>query len=150
MTPEHAVDVSSLPALNACLNMSATALLLCGFAAIRRGRRDVHRAFMLAALGVSVAFLVSYLTYHAIHGDTKYPADAPLRALYLFVLASHVLLSAVLPFFVGVVVYRAARGRFERHRMLARVALPIWLYVSVTGVAIFLMLRAALAYGPGS
>ncbi len=146
MEPAGGVDVSALPALNACLNLTATTLLLGGFVAIRRGRRDVHRALMVAALGVSVLFVASYLTYHAIHGDTKYPADAPLRGLYLFVLASHVLLSAVLPFLVGVVLYRALRGTFERHRRLARVALPIWLYVSVTGVLIFLMLRAALAY----
>lgn len=144
MTPD--ADLSVLPAVNACLNLSATVLLLCGFAAVKRGRRDVHRAFMLGALGVSVLFLVSYLTYHATHGDTKYPADAPLRIPYLVVLASHVLLSAVLPFFVAVVVYRAARGRFERHKKLARVALPIWLYVSVTGVLVFVMLRASGAY----
>ncbi|MCC7070336.1 MAG: DUF420 domain-containing protein [Deltaproteobacteria bacterium] len=140
------VDVSALPALNALLNLTATALLLCGSVAIRRGRRDVHRAFMLGALCVSVLFVVSYLAYHSIHGDTTYPATAPLRGLYLFVLASHVLLSAILPFVVGVVLYRALRGTFERHKKLARVALPIWLYVSVTGVVIFLMLRAALAY----
>lgn len=150
MIPETQLDVSMLPALNACLNSCATALLLCGFVAIKRGRRDVHRAFMLGALGVSVLFLVSYLTYHSIHGDTKYPPEAPLRVLYLFVLASHVLLSAALPFLVGVVVWRAARGTFDRHRKVARLALPIWLYVGVTGVLIFLMLRAATAYGPAA
>ena len=136
------VDVSFLPAVNACLNVTATVLLLCGFVAIKRGRRDVHRAFMLGALAVSALFVVSYVTYHSIHGDTKYPADAPLRTFYLVMLASHVLLSALLPFIVAVVVYLAARGRFERHRRLARIALPIWLYVSVTGVLIFAMLRA--------
>lgn len=143
------MDVSFLPAVNASLNATATVLLLSGFIAIRRGRRDVHRAFMIGALSVSVLFLISYLTYHSIHGDTKYPADAPLRVFYLIVLATHVLLSAILPFFVITIVYLAARGRFEKHRRIARIALPIWLYVSVTGVAIFFMLKNALAYTQG-
>lgn len=142
MSAAAGMDVSFLPAVNAALNVTATTLLLCGFAAIKLGRRDVHRRFMIGALTVSALFLVSYLTYHSIHGDTKYPADAPLRAFYLVVLASHVLLSVMLPFLVGTIVYLAARGRLERHRRLARVTLPIWLYVSVTGVMIFLMLRA--------
>ena len=137
--------MSFLPAVNACLNVTATALLLCGFVAIKRGRRDVHRAFMLGALSVSALFVVSYVTYHSIHGDTTYPADAPLRTPYLVMLASHVLLSAVLPFIVAVIVYFAGRGHFDRHRRIARIALPIWLYVSVTGVLIFVMLRAVAA-----
>ena len=142
------MDLSFLPAVNACLNTTAAVLLLCGFVAIKRGRRDVHRRFMVGALSVSVLFLISYLSYHSQHGDTKYPADAPLRAFYLVVLATHVLLSAILPFLVAMVVYRAARGRFDQHKKLARITFPIWLYVSVTGVMIFFMLRAALAYGP--
>ena len=143
------MDLSALPAVNACLNATASVLLLSGFVAIRRGRRDVHRAFMIGALTVSVLFLISYLTYHSVHGDTKYPADAPWRSLYLAVLLSHVLLSAILPFFVVAVVYLAARARFDKHRRVARFAFPIWLYVSVTGVLIFFMLRGAMAYSDG-
>jgi putative membrane protein len=100
---------------------------------------------MIGALAVSAMFLIGYVAYHSVHGDTKYPADAPLRALYLAVLASHVLLSMVLPFLAFTVVYLAARGRFPAHKKVARVTLPIWLYVSVTGVLIFFMLRAATA-----
>lgn len=140
------MDVSFLPAVNATLNATATCLLVGGFVAIRRGRRDVHRNFMIGALTVSALFLVSYLTYHWQHGDTKYPADAPLRGLYFVVLITHVLLSAILPFFVIAVVYLAARRRFDKHKKVARIAFPIWLYVSVTGVMIFFMLRSALAY----
>lgn len=142
-TPGGSVDVSFLPAVNATLNALASVFLVSGFIAIRTQKRELHIALMVAALSTSALFLVSYVTYHAFHGDTKYPADAPLRVLYLSVLASHVLLSMVLPFLALTVLWFAYRGQFNRHRRIARVTLPLWLYVSVTGVLIFFMLRAA-------
>lgn len=141
--PGGGIDVSLLPAVNAGFNSLATVFLVGGFVAIRRKQRTVHKYLMISALAASVLFLVSYVTYHWFHGDTKYPPDAPFRALYLGVLASHVLLSMVLPFLVLVVLWFVVRGSFARHKKIARVALPIWLYVSVTGVVIFAMLRAA-------
>lgn len=141
--PGGGVDVSFLPAVNAGFNSLATLFLVSGFVAIRARRRTLHKYLMVSALAASTAFLVSYVTYHWFHGDTKYPPDAPLRALYLGVLASHVLLSMVLPFLALVVLWFVFRGQFARHKKIARVTLPIWLYVSVTGVVIFVMLRAA-------
>ena len=139
------LDLRFMPAVNASLNAAATALLLAGYAAIRRGARQTHQACMLAAFVASALFLVGYLAYHWVHGDTRFPGTGPIRVLYLAILASHVVLSmAVVPLALATL-FLAARGRFARHRRLARVTLPIWLYVSVTGVVIFLMLRAATA-----
>jgi putative membrane protein len=139
------VELADLPAINACLNAVAAVLLVCGMAAIKRQRREVHRAFMLGAVAASILFLIGYLTYHFSHGETKYPPDAPVRGLYFATLVSHITLSGVLPFLVLPTLFFAGRTRFERHRRIARCALPVWLYVNVTGVAIFLMLRAAHA-----
>lgn len=133
-----------MPAVNATMNAIAASCLVAGWLAIRRGKRELHRALMLSALGASAIFLVGYLAYHWVHGDTRYPADAPLRAVYLAVLASHVLLSIVVFPMILATFWFALRGRLVTHRKLARWTLPIWLYVSVTGVAVFLMLRTAL------
>lgn len=138
--PGGTVDVRFLPSVNAGLNALASCFLVSGFVAIRRGRRSVHKYLMLCALATTTLFLISYVTYHSVHGDTPYPKDAPLRMLYLGILVSHVLLSMILPFLALVVLWFALRGQFTRHRRLARVTLPIWLYVSVTGVLIFVML----------
>jgi putative membrane protein len=133
-----------MPAVNATMNGLAASFLVAGWLAIRNGKRDLHRALMLSAFGASAVFLVGYLVYHWVHGDTRYPADAPFRGLYLAVLASHVLLSiAVFPMILATFWF-ALRDRFATHRKLARWTLPIWLYVSVTGVAVFLMLRYAV------
>ena len=140
---EGGPDLSFMPAVNAGFNATSALLLSLGFVAIRMKKPNVHRALMIAALAVSAMFLVGYIVYHSVHGDTKYPVDAPYRLLYLGVLASHVLLSMVLPFLAFTVVYFAWRKKFQSHRKVARVTLPIWLYVSVTGVVIFFMLRAA-------
>lgn len=132
-----------LPALNATMNALAASCLFAGWLAIRRKRRALHRGLMLAALGASTLFLAGYLTYHWAHGDTRYPADAPGRGAYLAVLAVHVIGSiACLPMVLSTLAF-ALRGRFASHRRLARVTLPLWLAVSVTGVAVFLMLRTA-------
>ena len=136
----------NLPALNACLNGVAAALLLAGFVAIRTGRRGLHIRCMLGATGVSALFLISYLTYHATHGSTRFQGQGPVRTLYFAILLTHTVLAAVNVPLVLVTLYRAGRGRWEAHRRLARVTWPVWMYVSVTGVAIYLLLY----HGPGS
>jgi putative membrane protein len=137
------VDLRFMPAVNAALNALAATLLVTGFIAIRRGERRVHQYCMLAAFAASALFLVGYLGYHWVHGDTRFPGTGTIRTVYLVILASHVLLSiAVVPLALRSV-FLGAQGRLERHKRIARVTLPIWLYVSVTGVVIFFMLRAA-------
>jgi uncharacterized membrane protein YozB (DUF420 family) len=95
---------------------------------------------MLTALACSVLFLVSYLTYHYHTGSTRFPGTGAVRTVYLSILLTHTILAAAVPFLAGITVYRALRGRFDRHRAIARWTLPIWLYVSVTGVVIYWML----------
>jgi putative membrane protein len=143
--PGAGLDLRFLPAVNASLNATAAALLIAGYAAIRRGAWRVHQSCMLAAFVASALFLVCYLVYHWVHGDTRFPADSPVRTLYLVILASHVVLSMVIVPMALTTLFLAARGSFARHRRIARVTLPIWLYVSVTGVVIFVMLRVATA-----
>ena len=135
------VDVSFLPAVNAGLNATAAGCLLCGYAAIRRGAQRVHRAFMTGALGASALFFASYLAYHYVHGDTKFTGVGPVRYVYFAVLISHVLLSMTIVPMALASFWYAFRERFVTHAKVARVLFPIWMYVSVTGVVIFLMLR---------
>ncbi len=141
---DRAVDSSGgswLPAVNAILNGSAAALLLAGRRAIRTGDRALHKRLMLSALGASALFLVSYVSYHALHGDTRFAGTGWVRPLYFFVLVSHIALSAVVFPAILWTLYLALTGRFERHRRLARFTWAGWMYVSVTGVLIFLMLH---------
>ena len=134
-------DLRFLPAVNASLNATAAAFLCAGYLAIRRGARRLHQYCMVCAFAASALFFLCYVAYHYVHGDTKYAG--PFRAPYLFVLATHVLLSiAVVPMSLTAL-YFAAQRAWSAHRKVARVLLPIWLYVSVTGVAIFFLLRAA-------
>jgi len=132
--------VSSLPAVNASLNGLATVLLVAGWSFIRRRRVEAHRACMGAALATSALFLTSYLVYHWYAGSTPFPGTGWVRPLYFFVLITHVVLAALVPPLALVTVWRALKGRFEAHARLARWTLPIWLYVSVTGVIVYLML----------
>lgn len=132
-----------LPALNAGLNALTAVLLVIGYALIRSGRRSAHRLTMLAAFTSSTLFLLSYILHHALHGDVRYPFGAPLRAFYLALLASHVLLAIVALPLVLLTFFLALSGRFERHRALAHWTLPLWLYVSATGVLTFVLLRLA-------
>ncbi|RYE87495.1 MAG: DUF420 domain-containing protein [Myxococcales bacterium] len=140
-----ALDLSFMPAVNACLNATSACLLVAGYAAVRRRALRAHRNLMISALVSSALFLVGYLGYHYVHGDTKYPAGAPLRGLYLGILASHVLLSVVVVPMVLTAVYYAWQKRFAAHRRVTRIVLPIWLYVSVTGVVVFAMLRWSIS-----
>ena len=133
-----------LPALNAVLNGLSALALTAGFIFIRRRQIVRHRASMITAFAFSSVFLLSYITNHAIHGDTLYPAHNGLRTVYLSLLASHVLLSiAALPI-VLITFFLSLSGRFAQHKKLARWTFPLWLYVSVTGVVVYLMLHAAV------
>lgn len=132
-----------LPHLNATLNGTATLLLLIGYWLIRQGRETAHKRTMLSCFGVSVLFLISYLIYHvAIDGTKHFPDDAPhpVRMFYFVVLITHIVLAAVLPFLALVTIYLGLRNRRRAHRHLARWTFPIWLYVSITGVIVYLML----------
>jgi uncharacterized membrane protein YozB (DUF420 family) len=129
-----------LPTLNAALNAACAALLVAGYFLIRSGRREAHRRVMLAALATSGAFLVSYLTYHFQVGSVRFTGQGPVRTLYFAILVSHTILAAAIVPLVLVTVARARGARFEAHRRLARITLPLWLYVSVTGVVVYWML----------
>lgn len=134
------MNVSDLPALNASLNALSGIWLTVGYVFIRRGNRNAHRAFMLAAAVTSTLFLVSYLVYHAQAGSTRFQTPGWIRTLYLVILGTHTVLAAALVPLVLVTLYRALRGRFSAHRRIARIAWPVWVYVSVTGVVIYFML----------
>lgn len=131
---------TDLPTFNALLNGASASLLVAGFVLIRAGRREAHRRAMTAAFACSVLFLVSYLVYHFEAGSVRFRGTGGVRTFYLTVLLTHTVLAAVVPFLAVTTIVLARKGRFEAHRRLARVTLPIWLYVSVTGVVIYLML----------
>jgi len=133
-----------LAMLNAILNGCATVCLVGGWIMIRRDRRDIHKKLMLTALAISTLFLGSYLTRISLSGTHTYPDDAPWRGLYLAMLASHVILATLVPIIALRSIWLAYRGRFEAHRRWNRVGLPIWLYVSFTGVVVYLWLYGAL------
>ena len=139
-TPGESGLLSFLPALNAILNSTSAVLLVLGRAAIKRRDRKRHAQFMLAAFVTSALFLVSYLGYHFMHGDTRYVGAPAIRATYLAILASHVLLSIAVVPLVLAALWFAARNAFGQHVKVTRVLYPIWLYVSVTGVAVYLLL----------
>ncbi len=141
--PTGGADLRFLPAVNAALNGTSAALLAAGWFAIRARNVRLHRALMVAAFVASALFLVCYLVYHWVHGDTRYAGEGLLRPLYFVILVSHIVLSiAVVPGALTAF-YLAWRRQFRRHARVTRILLPIWLYVSVTGVVIFAMLRAA-------
>ncbi len=134
--------IVNLPAANAFFNSLSAICLMFGYINIRRGNRVVHKRFMLTATVFSALFLVSYITYHYFHGDTKFPAHGMVRPIYFFILITHISLSMVaLPLILGTL-WWALRSEFRFHKKIARWTFPIWLYVSVTGVIVFFMLRA--------
>ncbi len=134
------ISYSDLPTLNSALNGTSALLLLAGYQRIRRRDRESHRAFMLGALTTSVLFLISYLVYHAHAGSTRFQGQGWIRSVYFAILISHTILAAAIVPMVGMTLRFAFGRRFERHRKLARWTLPVWLYVSVTGVIVYLML----------
>jgi putative membrane protein len=131
-----------LPALNALLNGLCAIALCTGLYFIKHRNREAHRASMLVALTLSSIFLVSYIVNHAMHGDTIFPGHSPVRTLYLSILASHIILSIVALPMVITTFFFSLTGRFAMHRRIARFTFPIWLYVSITGVAVFVFLKA--------
>ena len=134
------MEFHGLATLNALLNGISATFLIAGFVAIKRGRREIHRRFMLAALTGSVLFLVSYVTYHFQVGSVPYPYYDWTRPLYFAILVPHVILACLMTPFVIVIVRRAWRGDFARHRRLARWVWPAWVFVSLSGVAVYLLL----------
>jgi uncharacterized membrane protein YozB (DUF420 family) len=134
------VTVSDLPALNASLNATCFVLLTTGYVLIRRGRVAQHRAVMIAAFCTSVVFLISYLTYHAQIGSKHFPGEGAIRILYFAILLTHTVLAVVIVPMVLVTLSRGLKRRDDRHRAIARWTLPLWMYVSVTGVIVYLML----------
>lgn len=131
-----------LPALNALLNGLSAIALCTGLYFIKHHNQEAHRNSMLTAFAFSSVFLASYIANHAMHGDTIFPGHSPVRTLYLSLLASHVILSIVALPMVLITFFFSLTGRFAMHRRIARFTFPIWLYVSITGVAVFLFLKA--------
>jgi uncharacterized membrane protein YozB (DUF420 family) len=134
------LDVHDLPALNAGLNSLSTVLLVTGWFLIRNRKIAAHRAVMITALVTSSLFLTSYLIYHAHVGSVPFQGQGPIRTVYFAILITHTILAATVPFLAGITVWRAYKKRFDRHRAIARWTLPVWLYVSATGVIVYLML----------
>jgi len=140
------VDLSFLPTLNACLNGLATLLLVVGLWLIKTGKRDAHRNCMISAFGISIIFLICYLVHKAWKASTgqtmhtSYNGEGLAKTFYLLILATHLILAMIVPVFAIMLTRWGLRGQFDKHRKLAKWAWPIWFYVSVTGVVIYLML----------
>jgi putative membrane protein len=134
------IDITALPGVNAVLNSTSAALLVTGYYFIRQRNVRAHQTCMVSAFMVSVVFLVSYLTYHYYAGATRFSGQGGIRVLYFSILLSHTVLAALVPFLAVLTLFRAWKEHFTKHRTIARWTLPIWLYVSVTGVVIYLML----------
>ena len=137
LSPEF---ISCLPHVNACLNGTSALLLFTGYTFIRKHNVAAHRTCQIAALSISILFLASYLTYHFHHGATRFQGTGIVRPIYFTVLLSHTILAIVIVPLVILTFYRAFRNDFTRHRRIARITLPLWLYVCVTGVIVYLML----------
>lgn len=136
-------QLSFLPAVNASLNAVCAALLIVGYVLIRRRQVRAHKFCMIAALSASAMFFISYSIHHYLHGDTKYLGVGLIRRVYFLILSSHIAISALIVPLVLITVLQAGRRNFARHKKIARITLPLWLYVSVTGVLVFFMLRNA-------
>lgn len=132
--------LSYLPHVNAFLNSTSTVFLVIGFIMIRKGRIRAHLKFQLAAVITSTLFLISYLTYHYYHGDTRFLGQGLVRPFYFTILITHVILAMIIVPLVLFTLFRAWRSDFVKHKKIARWTLPIWLYVSVTGVIVYVML----------
>ncbi len=131
-----------LPALNAACNAVTLLFILRGLIAIHHGDKEKHRRNMLAAFAVSALFLIGYITYYAVHGETHFPGQGWIRPVYFSLLISHIILSAVALPLILTTFYLALTDRLQFHKTLARVTYPIWLYISITGVVIFFFLKA--------
>lgn len=134
------MSITDLPTLNAILNSISAILLTIGYVFIKRKNREAHRRCMLGAFATSTLFLISYLVYHFNVGSVKFQGQGAIRTIYLAILLTHTALATAIVPLVFVTLARALKGNFDRHRRIARWTLPIWLYVSVTGVVVYLML----------
>jgi putative membrane protein len=134
------LTLHDLPTVNAFLNATAAILLVWGFTLIKRKKIAEHRRVMLSAFAVSCIFLVCYLVYHYNVGSVRFPRPGWVKTVYLTILATHTVLAVTVPFLAIITLNQALRGRFDKHRKIARWTFPIWLYVSVTGVIVYLML----------
>jgi uncharacterized membrane protein YozB (DUF420 family) len=128
-----------LPHLNAVLNGLSTLLLIAGYLLIRQGRRQAHKRLMITAFSVSVIFLTSYLIYHSSAGSVRFGGDGPLRIAYLVILGIHTACAITVPPLAIVTLVRGLRGRFARHKALARWTLPVWLFVNITGIVVYFL-----------
>jgi uncharacterized membrane protein YozB (DUF420 family) len=134
------VTVHDLPAVNASLNALSGILLACGYALMRQRRIELHRRFMIAAFAASSLFLVCYVIYHAQVGSVPFPRQGFVRLLYFVILVTHVVLAATVPPLAIITLTRGLKGRYPQHRRIARWTFPIWMYVSVTGVLVYVLL----------
>ena len=134
------MSLSDLPAVNAVLNSVAFVLLMTGYVMVKRGRIVAHRRCMIAAFCVSVFFLISYLTYRFFGAEKKFGGQGWIRPVYFFILVTHVVLAATVPFLALRTLYLGLKGRIDKHRRIARVTFPIWAYVSITGVTVYVLL----------
>ena len=134
------IELSQLPAVNATLNGVAFVLLLVGFLQVRAGNIVWHKRCMITAFIVSALFLITYVTYRAYGAEKKFTGQGLIRPVYFFILITHVILAASVPILAARTLYLAARGRFSEHRRLAKLTLPIWIYVSVTGIVVYVLL----------
>ncbi len=142
------LELSDLPGVNATLNSISLVLLVTGYLMIRRGRETAHKRCMIAAFCVSTLFLTSYLTYRFLGEEKRFGGTGLIRPVYFFILITHVALAMTVPVLAGRTLYLALRGRFDKHRRIARITLPIWIYVSITGVLVYLLLFRL--YGPAT
>lgn len=134
------MTIHDLPLVNASLNALSACLLLYGYSLIRQGKREQHKRVMLSAFAVSVVFLTCYLVYHYHVGSVPYEGQGAMRTVYFTILITHVVLAALVPVLAVLTLWRAFQERFDKHRKIAKITFPIWLYVSVTGVIVYLML----------
>lgn len=134
------MQVTDLPAVNATLNGISAVLLVIGYVLVRQRKLEQHRRVMIAAFSASVLFLICYVIYHANVGSRRFPGQGPIRSVYFFILISHIVLAALVPPMAIITLVRGLRERYDSHRVIARWTLPIWLYVSVTGVIVYVML----------
>ena len=134
------IPISSLPEVNAVLNATSAVLLVAGYVSIKQRKITSHKICMVSAFATSTLFLASYLTYHYYSGIRRFAGTGPIRSVYLTILTSHTILAVVIVPLVLMTLSRAWRGKFDRHVVIARRTLPLWLYVSVTGVVVYWML----------
>jgi putative membrane protein len=133
-------DVHIFATINAVINSLVALLLIAGLFTARSGRFTSHRYIMLTAIGLSVLFLVSYICHHLLAGDTKFGGEGNIRYVYYFILATHILLAAIILPFILFTAYRALTGEYEKHKKIARITWPIWFYVAVTGPVVYLFI----------